>query len=240
MEVVAWHCLDTNQNRKNCEILRSSSINFYLGISDSSIIPQVIESQSIEKAYNYLKKTEIYSLIKAVICEKVKISQENLPYIVKLAKDGYAYFWDMEDLFWFLKFTRQLNFNARNVVELMQFVEKSNHSFKVAQLSKQVAEACGIKDFPWEDVLYHDVGKIAMPQSFLFAPRYYTQVERQFIQLHVVHGCNLAKKLNLNGNIKNFALYHHERYDGSGYLKGIRGDEIPKFVQIVTICDVYD
>jgi len=107
-------------------------------------------------------------------------------------------------------------------------------------LCYQIGEVLGMTEFPWEDVLYHDIGKIAIPQSLLFAPRYYTETEKYFVKTHVLHGSYLIKRLNLDGAKRLFALYHHEKYDGSGYYKGFSREEIPKPVRVLTVCDVYE
>lgn len=93
----------------------------------------------------------------------------------------------------------------------------------------------------------HDLGKIAIPDKILNKPGKLTDEEFEYIMIHpqksfdivesVLIGLNDKELLNVAENI---ALYHHERYDGSGYPMGLRGDEIPLEARIMTIADVYD
>jgi len=88
----------------------------------------------------------------------------------------------------------------------------------------------------------HDIGKIAIPDRILLKPGPLTLAEREIMQRHTVVGYELLADsgdgmLDLAASI---ALSHHERWDGTGYPQGLRGEEIPLEVRIAAIADVFD
>lgn len=92
----------------------------------------------------------------------------------------------------------------------------------------------------------HDIGKICIPDSILLKPGRLTPEEFDVIKTHSEKGASMLSKIQLiNSNeyleyCKNICLYHHEKYDGKGYPKGLIGEEIPLEAQIVSIADVFD
>ncbi|MCR5137632.1 MAG: HD domain-containing protein [Oscillospiraceae bacterium] len=93
----------------------------------------------------------------------------------------------------------------------------------------------------------HDLGKIAIPDSILNKPGRLTDTEFEFIKIHPQKGyeivCTILAGLDderLRSVAENIALYHHEKYDGHGYPRGLKGDEIPLEARIMAIADVYD
>ena len=93
----------------------------------------------------------------------------------------------------------------------------------------------------------HDLGKIAIPDSILNKPAKLTPEEFTIIKTHVVAGVRIIDHMIertgdvvfLN-NAKNFAAYHHEKWDGTGYPYGIKGENIPLQGRIMAVVDVYD
>lgn len=93
----------------------------------------------------------------------------------------------------------------------------------------------------------HDIGKIAISDVVLKKPGPLTHDEFDYMKLHSKIGGDMIQKIIDNTqpddfllNAKDMALYHHERWDGSGYPCGLKGEEIPFFVRILTIADVFD
>lgn len=90
--------------------------------------------------------------------------------------------------------------------------------------------------------LLHDVGKIGIPESILSKPGDFTPEEWEFVRRHPITGADLLKGTSLNVlNIAEvIALTHHERWDGSGYPRGLKGEEIPLSGRIFAVADVFD
>lgn len=86
-----------------------------------------------------------------------------------------------------------------------------------------------------------DVGKILVDPELLQADRTLTEEETREMRHHVAHGVHLVKKSGIqNQHILDMVGLHHERYDGSGYPRGLKGDQIPPFARIAAIADTYD
>ena len=88
--------------------------------------------------------------------------------------------------------------------------------------------------------LLHDVGKLLIPTNIISKPGKLTNEEFSLIKKHAIRGYNSLKNKNLDERIKNAALMHHERCDGSGYPNGLIEHEIDPFAKLVAIADVYD
>jgi len=93
----------------------------------------------------------------------------------------------------------------------------------------------------------HDIGKVAMPDDVLLKPGRLTEEEFAIIKTHPIHGANLleeaVKQLGDDDLLKeahNIAYAHHEKWDGSGYPRGLKGEEIPLSARISAISDVFD
>lgn len=124
-------------------------------------------------------------------------------------------------------------------------VETFGHSRTVAKYSQLLAQTLGINDRETLDnirkgALLHDVGKIAIPDVILKKPAPLTPEEWEKIRLHPALGYGLIKEIKLLKEVGNIILYHHERYDGSGYPKGVKNDEIPLEARIFALADALD
>lgn len=92
----------------------------------------------------------------------------------------------------------------------------------------------------------HDIGKIAIPDAILNKPGRLTAEEFEVMKTHAVKGCEILSRLDRMGDrdylryASDICLYHHERWDGKGYPKGLRGGRIPVCAQVVGIADCYD
>jgi putative two-component system response regulator len=86
----------------------------------------------------------------------------------------------------------------------------------------------------------HDVGKIGIPDAVLQKQSKLTSAEFEAMKQHTVIGERLCGELRSLAAVRPIVRHHHERWDGSGYPDGLRGDQIPLLAQIVGIVDVYD
>lgn len=88
--------------------------------------------------------------------------------------------------------------------------------------------------------LLHDLGKIKMPQNILKKPGRLTEWEFSVIKTHPSEGYRMLERHSVNQHVKNAALMHHERCDGSGYPFGLTSEQIDPYAKMVAIADVYD
>jgi two-component system, cell cycle response regulator len=117
------------------------------------------------------------------------------------------------------------------------------HHRAVAQLSATVARAVGLRDEELHAVIraaeLHDVGKIAVPDAILNKPGTLTESELEVMRRHAVVGEHILAGFE-PAAVGRLVRSSHERWDGSGYPDGLRGEDIPLGARIITICDSYD
>lgn len=120
----------------------------------------------------------------------------------------------------------------------------SQHSFRVSQYSVALARRLGYSEEKCESLrqmaLLHDIGKIGIPDAILNKPAKLTEEEFAIMKSHVVKGGAILKDFKMIENVNLGALYHHERYDGTGYCHGLKGEEIPVEARIIGIADAFD
>lgn len=88
--------------------------------------------------------------------------------------------------------------------------------------------------------LLHDIGKIRIPDTIIKKKGKLSEREYEVVKTHTIEGYNLLKNTSVNEHIKNAALMHHERFDGSGYPMGLVGNKIDYYARIVAVADVYE
>lgn len=118
------------------------------------------------------------------------------------------------------------------------------HSKRVSSYSVCIAKALGMSDEEVRNIEYiallHDLGKIGVPDVVLNKPSKLTDSEYELMKAHTTIGGDILKDSGIFHEINVGAMYHHERYDGQGYPKGLKGDEIPLVARIIGIADAYD
>lgn len=118
------------------------------------------------------------------------------------------------------------------------------HSTRVARYSKKLAMKLGLSEAEQDTVyfmgLLHDIGKIGIPDSIINKPHKLTDEEFAVIKRHPEIGYDILKNIAEIPNIESGARWHHERMDGKGYPDGLKGDEIPRLVRIISVADAYD
>jgi len=156
-------------------------------------------------------------------------------------------------------FTQKVSIEAiANMVESYDD-DTGTHVKRIEQYTSLMVNCLPITDenpienrttIPFASIL-HDIGKLMIPKDILTKPNNLTDEETIIIKTHAKLGGDVLKKANISFK-ENFdkdsylkiasdiAMYHHEKWDGTGYPEGLHGDNIPKSARIVTIVDVYD
>src|SRR4026207_560385 len=88
--------------------------------------------------------------------------------------------------------------------------------------------------------LLHDIGKLAVPEYILNKPGKLTEAEFAKMKIHPTVGGDILKRVNFPYPVEDIVRYHHEKWDGSGYPKGLRGEAIPLVARIISVVDFYD
>jgi putative nucleotidyltransferase with HDIG domain len=114
----------------------------------------------------------------------------------------------------------------------------------VARYSREIAAAAGLSAREQELVhtagLLHDIGKFIFPDHILKADRALSPDDWRIVKRHPYQGARIVSQVEGYGPIAEIVVAHHERIDGSGYPRGLRGEEIPRLARILSVADVYD
>lgn len=148
--------------------------------------------------------------------------------------------------------TRQLLDAQSDTIErLAQVVEfhddeTGRHTRRVGEWAGRIATRLGLATSQVELIRraapLHDVGKIGIPESILLKPERLSSQEFEVIKMHTSIGARIlgGGRSEYLSMAEEIALGHHERWDGSGYPQGLRGDETPLHARIVAVADYYD
>lgn len=118
------------------------------------------------------------------------------------------------------------------------------HSQRVAYYSRELARRLGYDEEFQRDIFYvallHDIGKIGVQDAILKKSAKLTYDEFNEIKEHTSMGGDILKNFTAIPGIEEGARYHHEKYDGTGYMEGLKGEEIPIFARIIAVADAFD
>lgn len=119
-----------------------------------------------------------------------------------------------------------------------------DHCRRVGEYAARVGEALGLDEAARKRLrlggLFHDLGKIAVPDAVLRKPAALDPGELAEMRRHPLVGAELCRPMKSLEGVIPLIRHHHERLDGSGYPDGLRGAEITVEVRILTVCDIYD
>jgi putative nucleotidyltransferase with HDIG domain len=123
-------------------------------------------------------------------------------------------------------------------------METEGHSRRVVELAMQLANKLGITGEDLAHIrrgaLLHDIGKMGVPDAILQKPGKLTDEEWEIMKQHPVYAHDWLSSIEYLKPALDIPYYHHEKWDGSGYPKGLEGTEIPIGARIFAIIDVYD
>ncbi len=118
------------------------------------------------------------------------------------------------------------------------------HTLRVTELSLRLAHEMGIKDEQLVHIrrgaLLHDIGKLGIPDAILLKPAALTTEEWQLMRQHPVLGYTLLSPIQFLQPALDIVYCHHENWDGSGYPRGLKGEEIPLAARLVSVANVWD
>jgi HD-GYP domain-containing protein (c-di-GMP phosphodiesterase class II) len=122
--------------------------------------------------------------------------------------------------------------------------DTEGHTLRVTDLTMQLFQAMGVDEVEWEHArrgsLLHDIGKIAVPDNILLKPGPLDENELIVMRRHPQFAYDLLAPITYLRPALTIPWCHHEKWDGSGYPRGLKGEEIPLVARIFALADVYD
>jgi putative nucleotidyltransferase with HDIG domain len=144
----------------------------------------------------------------------------------------------------------QIQQNSLNAVQaLVESLEArdaytSGHSTRVTSYAVRAAKTMGVSEASLETLRYagrlHDIGKLGISEELLHKDGDLQDDEWSMIREHPTKGAHIIQSLGFLDRTEPIVLHHHERWDGSGYPDGLRGEEIPFLTRILSVADCYD
>lgn len=122
--------------------------------------------------------------------------------------------------------------------------ETEGHTRRVTDLAIRVARAMGVGEKDIVNIrrgaILHDIGKLGVPDSILLKPGKLDPDEWEIMKLHTIYAEDWLSPIVFLRAALDIPVYHHERWDGSGYPRGLRGESIPLAARIFAVVDVWD
>jgi putative nucleotidyltransferase with HDIG domain len=122
--------------------------------------------------------------------------------------------------------------------------ETEGHTQRVTVMTIELAEAMGINESELVNIrrgaLLHDIGKMGVPDNILLKPDKLNEEEWQHMRMHAVYAYNLLSNISYLRDALDIPYCHHEKWNGTGYPRGLKGEEIPLAARIFAVADVYD
>lgn len=180
---------------------------------------------------------------------------------VQILVDLYMHQWDLQRLAdeqnETIRKNNQIMVDTLSTLIERRSTESGNHVLRIRMFTKILLEALSVAhpeyglteksiDAISSASALHDIGKIAIADSILGKPGKLTDAEFEIMKTHTTEGGRIVEGLWETGDREfvrysyNIALYHHERYDGGGYPKGLAGEDIPICAQVVGLTDAFD
>ncbi len=122
--------------------------------------------------------------------------------------------------------------------------EIKGHTQRVTEMTLRLARAMGVNEVSLHHIqrgaLLHDIGKMAIPDDILHKPGPLSEEEWDIMQKHPVYSYELISRIGYLRPALDIPYSHHERWDGSGYPRGLKGEQIPLAARIFAVVDVWD
>ncbi|MBO4889732.1 MAG: HD domain-containing protein [Lachnospiraceae bacterium] len=123
-------------------------------------------------------------------------------------------------------------------------VYSGGRSLRIAVCARDIARNLGWDERECQNVyfvsLLHDMGMITVSENIRNKPARLTPDEYDIVRKHTARGAEMLRDIYVVDNLSDGVMYHHERWDGKGYPKGLAGEEIPKIARVIAVADAFD
>lgn len=125
-----------------------------------------------------------------------------------------------------------------------RYLKQGQHTENLLKSARELASNLSLPEHQLEEIALlahlHDIGKVSVPDEILKKTSALTSEEWELMEQHPEVGYHIARSINSLASIADAVLSHHERWDGSGYPRGLKGETIPMLSRILAIADAYD
>lgn len=122
--------------------------------------------------------------------------------------------------------------------------ETEGHTQRVTEMALELAEKMGLNELEkkhlWRGSLLHDIGKMGVPDSILLKPGPLSEEEKEIMRQHPLYAYTMLSPIKYLKSAMDISYCHHEKWDGSGYPRGLKGEEIPISARMFAVVDVFD
>lgn len=214
---------------------------------------EIIPSGNVKVGFVLYTDDLLDSIDFTLSCKLYKNFFENFWFVFFLSVSGLSSLILIISIILYFLLKKQAAVSDAQIMELIKlcarFIDTRDqytrmHSAHVAEYSKRIAKVMG-KDADFQEHIFflgmlHDIGKVLIPREILCKAARLDENEWEEMKRHTLYGAEVLENFNGVENIREAALYHHERYDGNGYVHGLKGEEIPIEARIICVADAFD
>lgn len=221
----------------HCDLLQrdTAEIVQHLGVRLLMVIPLLLDSGEKGWIVSLLKGTDKLPGFKEHALETVVATSSAAVNRMRAAKK-------LQELYSQLKATFSGTIQALASLAEKRDPYTAGHQARVAQLSVAIAEELGLSEKQRENIytaaFLHDIGKVDIPSDILNRPGSLSALEMEWVRKHVRTGYEIVKPIPFDPVVTEAILQHHERWNGSGYPAGLKGEEILLEARILAVADV--
>jgi len=193
----------------------------------------------------------IISLMDASVITMLNHPDTQQTYIRFRTKEADSFVNDQKFISYDLRMMKQAlisddDIRIKRWLRAMDFYDReiTAHTLRVTALSMELGRFIGLSEdelvYVQYGTLLHDIGKLGIPNAIIRKPGKLSAYEYRVVQLHPVYANDWISKGEDYEPAKGIPLFHHEKWDGSGYPFGLKGEEIPFLARVVAVVDVWD
>lgn len=202
---------------------------------------QASAQQLLEQIYNGIKREKVGHVVVSISAGfETRDSMVDSISDVFIRADNHMFKRKITESQYMRETTVQVILNALN----NKSQQEKLHAELVSQYALKMGESMNLSSHGMKALemaaLVHDIGKISVDLDLLNLPRTLTVTEYNSVKKHVEIGYQIIKSVDAYASIADSVLSHHEKFDGSGYPRGLIGQDIPLFARIISIADAYE
>ncbi|MGE5123714.1 MAG: HD domain-containing phosphohydrolase [Acidobacteriaceae bacterium] len=237
---------------KTAQARRTVHLSDLLLANENTPQPIAIDAEGFTVYYGFplIAKGQVKGVLEVFLRTKSSLDQDRFEFLEALAGqaaiaiDNSTLFEQLQDSTTELSVAYDATLEGWVKALELRDRETVGHAHRVIELTLQVADKMGIRGPALQHIrrgaLLHDIGKMGIPDSILLKPGPLTPYEWDIMRQHPVHAYEMLKSIGYLEPALEIPYCHHERWDGNGYPRGLKGTDIPLSARIFAVVDVWD